>query len=465
MNGLGRGVCVIDAEMTGGSPADGELIEVAAVRWDPARLAADGETFRTLLRPTQPIPPIVRRMTGISDRDVRDAPTPAEGLPAFWSFVGDDVVVGHAVAGDLAFLHVAAAPLGLGPLGAVALDTAVLAQAVLGDALPRPRLKNVAAALDLPPVKAHRALADAQVTADVLSALLVRRPDLAGDLDALVLVCGAAGPLPRAWRDRAAAMPGGPGVWWVADPAGRVLHLGAAEDVRAGYAAFAEGPTDARTFDLLRRAPALGATPTRHVVEAQVVEARLRVAHRVRWDRRGVGPGVDVWLRVRRQGGRLALGLAGRLPKGADGTLFLGPGPGAPGMDDAVGAANRRVRDAGGEDGAGEPALADGPTAIGGWLATLDLPAPVAALVAADAAWRRLLGHPGERTLDADGVPLTVDGGRLALDPAVAAAVPPTPLDPPPPDPGLDPDAPPGAPIPRELAAELAPLAPLLDRA
>lgn len=62
---------VLDTETTGLRSSD-EIVQVAVIT------AAGEPVLDTLVRPTRPIPPEVIRIHGITDDDVRDAPTGAE---------------------------------------------------------------------------------------------------------------------------------------------------------------------------------------------------------------------------------------------------------------------------------------------------------------------------------------------------------------------------------------------------
>src|SRR5437867_4616146 len=93
------GFVVLDLETTGGAPSPGGIIEIGAVRVAGGRLL---ETFVSLVRPAQPIPPFVSRLTGITDAMVADAPPIADVLPRFLRFAGDAVLVAHNAAFDVA---------------------------------------------------------------------------------------------------------------------------------------------------------------------------------------------------------------------------------------------------------------------------------------------------------------------------------------------------------------------------
>ena len=83
---------VFDIETTGGNPERNGITEICALRYEGGEIV---DRMCTLVNPKVPIPPIVRRMTGINDRMVRNAPTIDKVMPEFLEFIGNDVLVSH----------------------------------------------------------------------------------------------------------------------------------------------------------------------------------------------------------------------------------------------------------------------------------------------------------------------------------------------------------------------------------
>lgn len=148
-------VC-IDLETTGLDPARDQVIELGAVRF---RGGAPLETFSALVNPGCSLPPVVSRLTGLRDEDLREQPVLSEVLPAFIRFLEDEPLVGHNIQFDLGFLTRAAAGQGL-PLADSGLDTLLLARALLPFE-PTYALGPLSEALRKPDAPRHRAAADA----------------------------------------------------------------------------------------------------------------------------------------------------------------------------------------------------------------------------------------------------------------------------------------------------------------
>ncbi len=143
----------LDLETTGLDPAKDSIIEIGAVRVEGER---PGESFHTFVNPGRPIPPFVRRLTGITESDVRTAP-PIEAVAAdLAAFLEGSILVGHNLLGfDAAFLRAA----GVWQEGEVH-DTSALARILVPDAQEY-GLAALCQRFGIPVAAHHRALEDA----------------------------------------------------------------------------------------------------------------------------------------------------------------------------------------------------------------------------------------------------------------------------------------------------------------
>lgn len=169
---LPRDYTVVDTETTGLSTESCCLIEVSALRVRQGRVAAE---FSTLIRPPWRevqkngqwqegyVDDFIQGLTGITDEMLEGAPLPEEALPQVEAFLGQDLLLGHNVGFDTAFLYDSFQKYLGRPLGNNSLDQLRLARKLLPQ-LPHHRLGDVAAALGVPYEGAHRALADCWIT-------------------------------------------------------------------------------------------------------------------------------------------------------------------------------------------------------------------------------------------------------------------------------------------------------------
>jgi DNA polymerase III epsilon subunit family exonuclease len=153
---------VLDVETTGTDPKMADLVEVAAVRVKGGKIT---DRWSTLVNPGRPI--VGNQMHGITDKDVKGAPSPRDAARKALEFVGDAIVVGHSVGFDLGFLEEA---LGDGTRVAPGryMDTLVIAREGYPD-LENYKLPTLAAYFGVELTASHRALPDAEATANLLA--------------------------------------------------------------------------------------------------------------------------------------------------------------------------------------------------------------------------------------------------------------------------------------------------------
>jgi DNA polymerase III subunit epsilon len=93
---------VLDVETTSGDPSEGRVIEVAVQAYDGAveRLRWDA-----LVEPRRPIPPFIRRLTGIDESMMEGAPTFPEVARSLATITQNRIVVAHNVRYDVTALE------------------------------------------------------------------------------------------------------------------------------------------------------------------------------------------------------------------------------------------------------------------------------------------------------------------------------------------------------------------------
>jgi DNA polymerase III epsilon subunit family exonuclease len=228
--------CVVDLETTGGSPGYSTVTEIGAVRVEGGRVS---ERFATLVDPGRPIPGIVTELTGIDDAMVAGSPDIETALAGFVDFAGHDVLVAHNAPFDLRFLNYERRRLAGRYFTQPWLDTLTLARRLLNGQVPRHDLGTLAVWADTSVRPIHRALPDAEATAELLLALL----ELLGErgIDSLqraVAFAGAGGARHAHKLALADDLPAQPGVYLMRDREGGVLYVGKASNLRRRVRAY-----------------------------------------------------------------------------------------------------------------------------------------------------------------------------------------------------------------------------------
>ncbi|MBD3320124.1 MAG: hypothetical protein GF350_03425, partial [Chitinivibrionales bacterium] len=158
----------LDFETTGLDSKKERIIEIGAVRFQNGKAESEYSTF---VNPGRPVPPQITQLTGITDDDVRNAPSFSSVADHLLSFIGDLPLCAHQVEFDISFLNESLARISREKIKRPYLDTALISRIVL-PRRPAYSLKHIAAALKIPLLEAHRALDDARASGMVALKLL-----------------------------------------------------------------------------------------------------------------------------------------------------------------------------------------------------------------------------------------------------------------------------------------------------
>jgi len=166
---------IVDTETTGTDPKMADLVEIAAVKVKGGKIT---DRWSSFVNPGRPI--VGNQMHGITDKDVKGAPSPADAAKQAMTFVGDAPIVGHSVGFDLAFIEAALAD-GTHVEQGRYLDTLAIAREGYPD-LENYKLGTLSNFFGIELSQSHRALPDAEATANLL---IWFANDLPGRIEAL----------------------------------------------------------------------------------------------------------------------------------------------------------------------------------------------------------------------------------------------------------------------------------------
>ncbi|HEY2915977.1 MAG TPA: exonuclease domain-containing protein, partial [Candidatus Limnocylindrales bacterium] len=156
----GHELVVVDVETTGVDTALADLVEIGAVRIKQGKIA---DTWSTLVKPARPI--VGNQMHGITDKDVAKAPSAKDAVDQLLAWAGDALLVGHNVGFDLGFLT-AASGREFAPDRYI--DTLVLARDGYPTGPDAYKLSDLSRFFGIELQGNHRALPDAQATAELV---------------------------------------------------------------------------------------------------------------------------------------------------------------------------------------------------------------------------------------------------------------------------------------------------------
>lgn len=163
---MGREYCIVDFEATGGNHRVSRIMDVGLF------ILRDGQIvdkFSTLVNPNKPIDAYVKKLTGIDDSMVADAPTFEELSSQLQAYLKDRVFVAHNVSFDYHLLAAEFRRVGV-RLAEDRLCTLELSRKLINE-LDTHSLGNVSSHLGIEISGRHRAAGDALATTQLLAKL------------------------------------------------------------------------------------------------------------------------------------------------------------------------------------------------------------------------------------------------------------------------------------------------------
>ncbi|MBC1232857.1 ATP-dependent DNA helicase DinG [Listeria booriae] len=156
---------VVDLETTGNQAAKSDkIIQFSACIIENGQIV---DQFSTFLNPEKRIPPFIKELTGISDKDVKDAPLFEDVSSIIHSLIDGSIFVAHNVSFDWTFLQKEMREAGEPPLKMKLLDTVELAR-IMYPTVDSYKLQDLADEFGFGHDAPHRADSDARVTAELL---------------------------------------------------------------------------------------------------------------------------------------------------------------------------------------------------------------------------------------------------------------------------------------------------------
>ena len=161
-------IAVLDFETTGVSPAHARATEIGVVIIENGRISA---RYQSLMNSGSYVPPFIEQLTGISNAMLRSAPSAAQVMQEAADFIDGRPLVAHNAAFDQKFWDAEISRIGLERRQPFACSL-LLSRRLLPQA-PSHKLTSLNQWVGLPDTgRAHRALADAEMAANLTLHLL-----------------------------------------------------------------------------------------------------------------------------------------------------------------------------------------------------------------------------------------------------------------------------------------------------
>ncbi len=149
---------VLDVETTGLDYTKERMVEFAAIRLENGKMK---DRFETLINPEQHIRKSSIAVHGITEDDVKDAPTEAEVMPMILDFIGDYPIVAHNVIFDYSFINEASIRTTGNPINNARIDSQMMFKEIYPD-LESCGLESLMTKFNVEFSTRHRAMADTE---------------------------------------------------------------------------------------------------------------------------------------------------------------------------------------------------------------------------------------------------------------------------------------------------------------
>lgn len=219
-------LAIVDVETTGGSAGADRVMEIGIRRIERGAVVG---TYTSLVNPECRIPYFIQQLTGITNEDVEEAPTFTEIHREVRELLGDCLFVAHNVRFDYGFIREEFARLNQ-RFVAPCLCTVRLSRLLYPDE-PRHDLGSLIERFQLPSVRRHRALDDADA---VWAFLQHAQRDVASDQFTMSLSTLLEQPTlpPQLPAEILERLQTGPGAYVFYDQAGTPLYVGKSVAIR-----------------------------------------------------------------------------------------------------------------------------------------------------------------------------------------------------------------------------------------
>ncbi len=218
---------IVDIETTGGNAGGSRITEIAIIIHDGNTVL---ERFETLVNPQKEIPLPIFALTGITNDMVRNAPVFDHIAKKVYDLLSGRVFVAHNVNFDHSFVRHELERAGIKWTAKHKLCT-VRATRKIMPGLPSYSLGNLCRSLNIPLSRAHRAGADADATAALLSQLL--ECDNEGIIETMIKKNAQDQRLPpNLPPEDFDALPSKPGVYYFYSKDKRVVYVGKAKNIK-----------------------------------------------------------------------------------------------------------------------------------------------------------------------------------------------------------------------------------------
>ncbi|HSP88137.1 MAG TPA: exonuclease domain-containing protein, partial [Ignavibacteriaceae bacterium] len=226
---------VLDVETTGLTPRYNGIIEIGIVKVKGLEIV---DRYSTLINPGRQIPYYITQFTGITDDDTFNSPFFEEVAEDITKFISGSVITAHNLSFDRSFINKEFLMIGQEKPANPQLCTLRLSKKLYPDLRSR-SLANLSDHLGVRLINAHRALPDAEATAQILIRMLkyLKRQNeikTVSDLLSLQVIPTQKETkikISKHLKEDVYSLPEAPGIYYFLNSKGRVIYIGKAKSL------------------------------------------------------------------------------------------------------------------------------------------------------------------------------------------------------------------------------------------
>jgi DNA polymerase III subunit epsilon len=158
---------IVDVETTGGGCTTGRIIEIAIAVFDGHTIV---KSFESLVKPLEPLPPFITKLTGINASMLKQAPSFSTLAPKLIKILQGNIFVAHNVSADYGFVKNEFQRIGYN-FNMPRVCTLSESKKVF-TGLSSYGLKNISRSLEIHNNAPHRAMGDVLVTVELFHRIL-----------------------------------------------------------------------------------------------------------------------------------------------------------------------------------------------------------------------------------------------------------------------------------------------------
>ena len=268
---------VLDVETTGLSSRTNRVIEIGIVKIQNLKIA---DKYSTLINPGCDIPYFITQFTGISNSDVEYSPSFFNAAEEIEEFIGNSIVSGHNLSFDEGFLRYEFIRNGFEPLSNLNVCTLKLARKIL-PTLRSKSLASVSEHLKIKNKKSHRALSDAEATAQILIKLIKKLSKEKGvktvqqllEFESSLISTNHNLKVSKDISESLYSLPNAPGVYYFLNKKNEIIYVGKAKSLKDRVKSYFAANTIGKQKKIAKQAAKIKTEVTNSELTALLLEA------------------------------------------------------------------------------------------------------------------------------------------------------------------------------------------------